>query len=89
MHSTLGQPGRLAGEEGDGLGPRGRSPGLDADAEWTDRAHHRGAAAGGPVGQLAGARLISSVRSSSPKAESFTGFAPKVLVSRISAPART
>ena len=35
------------------------------------------------------ARLMASVRPSSPKPDSFTGLAPKVLVSRISAPACT
>ena len=35
------------------------------------------------------ARLMASVRSASPNPDSFTGLAPKVLVSRISAPACT
>ena len=41
-----------------------------------------------PRASSAAARLIFSVSSASPKLPSFRGFAPNVLVSRISAPAR-
>ena len=49
----------------------------------------RGPAARGPVGQLAGDAIDLLGPLIQPEAESFTGLAPKVLVSRISAPART
>ena len=89
LYATLDEPGHLPAEVLDRFALPGRPPRLDPDAQRPDRAEHDGAPCGSAERDLDRRPVDFAVRSSSPYAESFTGLAPKVLVSRISAPART
>ena len=72
-----------------GLVHAGLAPRLDADAERTDGARDEHLIAGGMARDRAPWALIALTRSPSPNGASLTRFAPKVLVSITSAPART